>query len=368
VCALYSFETRPDNPSEMNPYKFNPLKDPRWVEFVATRGDASVFHTPEWLDALRRTYGYEPIVYTTSPPDAKLQNGVVFCQIRSWLTGSRLVSLPFSDYCEPLFNHPSDLEGILDKMGEDRNGNEPWRYIEIRPTDAHEIRSHLFLSTCDYALHRLDLSPSLSQLLGAFHKDSTQRKIRRAEREGVQYQEGRSESLLLNFYRLLILTRRRLGVPPQPLSWFRNLIDCLGEALQIRVAFKDSLAVAAMITLRYKGTLVYKYGCSDDRFHNLGGVHLLFWRSIQEAKSAGLHTFDFGRSDCDNEGLIRFKDRWGTRRTTLKYLRYTTSAKTPDAYESPAMDWKLRVAKRMLAHTPRQVLSAIGKTFYKHVG
>ena len=63
---------------------------------------ASVFHTPAWLQALRWTYGDEPVVFTTSPPTAELTNGVVFCRVKSWLTGRRLISLPFSDHCEPL--------------------------------------------------------------------------------------------------------------------------------------------------------------------------------------------------------------------------------------------------------------------------
>src|SRR5208282_5243177 len=50
-----------------------------------------------------------------------------------------------------------------------------------------------------------------------------------------------------------------------------------------------------------------KYGCSDARFNNLGGMHLLFWRSIEEAKKDGLRTFDLGRSGREGAGLNVFK-------------------------------------------------------------
>ena len=105
---------------------------------------------------------------------------------------------------------------------------------------------------------------------------STQRKILRAEKEGLIYKSGRSEELLGAFWDLFLMTRRRRLVPPQPRMWFRNLIDCFGEALQIRVAFKTRQPVASILTLRHKDTLVYKYGCSDERFHSLGGTQLLF--------------------------------------------------------------------------------------------
>ncbi|MHB8412155.1 MAG: GNAT family N-acetyltransferase [Candidatus Acidiferrales bacterium] len=352
----------------MSIYKIAPLRDPRWEDFLGSEPRASIFHTTAWLEALRRTYGYEPIVYTTSPPGRELRNGVAFCQVESWLTGRRLVSLPFSDHCDPLLDDPEELRLILGALEEGSEWTQEWDYIEMRPLRHHEIKTSFHESRYDYALHRLDLAPSLSQLFGRLHKDSTQRKIRRAEREGLRYDDGHSESLLSSFYRLLILTRRRRGVPPQPLQWFRNLIGCLGETLQIRVAFRGSRAVAAILTLRHKDTLLYKYGCSDAQFHNLGGMQLLLWRSIQEAKSAGLRTFDLGRSDCDNAGLIRFKERWGAIRSSLIYSRYTTSAESRHNYKPREAQRNLRFAKRLLSHVPGSVLSLAGDVLYKHIG
>ena len=92
------------------------------------------------------------------------------------------------------------------------------------------------------------------------------------------------ELLLDHFYRLMLLTRRRHNIPPQPKRWFQNLIECFGGALKIRVAFKDSRAISAILTLRHKDTLVYKYGCSDAQFHRLGGVQFLFWKSISRGQ------------------------------------------------------------------------------------
>jgi len=352
----------------MSVYKIAPLRDPRWSQCIEAHPRVSIFHTTAWLEALRRTYGYDPIVYTTSPPGSELRNGVVFCQVKSWLTGCRLVSLPFSDCCEPLVDDPQELRTILGALEKGTEHSQAWDYIEMRPLRHREIKTSFHQSTYDYMLHRLDLVPSLSQLFGGLHKDCTQRKIQRAEREKLRCEAGRTESLLANFYRLLIVTRRRRGIPPQPLQWFRNLIACLGEALQIRVAFHGSRPIAAILTLRHKDTLLYKYGCSEARYHNLGGMQLLLWRSIEEAKSAGLRTFDLGRSDCDNAGLIRFKDRWGAARSKITYSRYTTSAESRYNYKPREAQWKLRAGKRILRHAPTKLLSVAGEVLYKHVG
>src|SRR5207249_11725988 len=60
-----------------------------------------------------------------------------------------------------------------------------------------------------------------------------------------------------------------------------------------------------------KNTLVYKYGGSDVSYNRLGGMHLLYWNSIQDAKRWGLRFFDLGRTDVQQAGLVIFKKRWG---------------------------------------------------------
>jgi hypothetical protein len=84
---------------DMTVYEIDPMRDPRWDEFLETHQHASIFHTRRWLEALRRPYGYAPVAFTTSSPGHQIVNGLPFCQIPSWLSGRRLVSLPFSDHC-----------------------------------------------------------------------------------------------------------------------------------------------------------------------------------------------------------------------------------------------------------------------------
>ena len=348
-------------------YQIQPLEDPRWGRFLESHPHASVFHTVPWLEALRQTYGYEPIVYTTSPPREELRNGLLFCCVDSWLTGHRLVSLPFSDHCEPLLNARADLEAILSAL-EQNFRRKRLTYIEIRPVQPLLGPVPLFRSDHLYCFHQLELSPDLDMLFRNFHKDSIQRKIRRAERGDLIYRQGQSELLLDSFYRLLLLTRRRHQLPPQPMRWFRNLIACFGEAVKIRVAFKGEQPVAAILTLRHKDALVYKYGCSNAQFHNLGGMHLLFWRAIQEAKGEGLRVLDLGRSDCDNAGLITFKDRWGSARSILTYSRFTASIRSKWNFGPAGESWKLRIAKQVFSHLPDGILHSTGSLIYKHIG
>lgn len=349
----------------MTVYRTDPLRDARWAEFLRRHTHASVFHTPGWLEALRRTYGYEPIVLTTCPPGAEFTNGLAFCRVHSWLTGRRMVSLPFSDHCEPLVDSMERLGCLLDSLQRDA-AKENWKYIEVRPLSCHVNGSEAgtgFQPVKTFWRHKLDLHPDLDELFSNFHKDSVRRAIRHAERLALTYEEGTSESLLRKFYHLLLLTRRRHRLPPQPLDWFRNLVDCLGDGIQIRVVSKDGQPAASIITLHYKNSVVYKYGCWDTKFRSLRGTALLFWKTIQEAKNNGADEFDLGRSDCDQPGLIAFKDHWGTVRSTMTYWRYPAGPS-----ESPGESWKMQIARKLFAGLPDAFLATAGKFLYRHVG
>jgi lipid II:glycine glycyltransferase (peptidoglycan interpeptide bridge formation enzyme) len=343
-------------------HRTNPLEDPRWRTFVEGHPRASVFHSPEWLEALRRTYGYEPIGLTTSAPGEKITNGVVFCRVKSWLTGRRMVSLPFSDHCQPLAETEAELEHLVYALEVERATSRS-RYVEIRPIDLAGSTRSSFNTDRTFYFHRLSLKPTLDEIFHGFHKDCVQRKIRRAQREELSYEDGRSDTLLDQFYQLLTVTRRRHGLPPQPLTWFRNLIACMGDKLKIRVTSKDGRPVASILTLQNKDTLTYKYGGSDRSLSNLGGMQLLFWKTIEEAKRDGLAEFDMGRSDWHNHGLVDFKKRWGATQSELAYLRYQPQRLLPSV---PVVG--MLVARQLFALAPNGLILKVGRALYRHLG
>jgi len=325
---------------------------------------ASIFHAPCWLEALRRTYGYTPLVFTTARPGEELHNGLVFSNVRSWLVRPRLVSLPFSDHVDPLLHDAADLPGLIAVLQHGQSEGQ-WRSIELRPP-AYPGAVTSWSGFCDgqsYFLHRLDLRPSLVELFRGLQKDSIQRKIRRAEREGLVCQEGRSETQLNTFYKLTMLTRHRQGLPPPPFEWFRNVLDCLGERALIRVVLKDNQAIAAILTLHFKQTMVYKYGCSDARFHNLGGMPFVLWKTITDAKGLGATEFDLGRCDPDNAGLTTFKERFGAIRSVLTYKKYPKPG-----LSAGGSRWAESTAKRVLAALPSGLQVLAGRLIYPHIG
>ena len=340
----------------------DPLRDPRWSALAQDHPRATVFHETAWLRALAETYKYPCFAVTTSPPEEPLQDGIAFCEIESWLTGTRAVSLPFSDHAEPLLGSNSDILDLQRWVPlACRHCN--WQHIEMRTLDGGQRAYDAGVVKERYLLHLLDLSPSSQDLFRNLHRDSMQRRIRHADRAGLQYERGSSTPLLAAFYKLLVRTRGRHGIPPQPRAWFKALMAEFGPRAEIRVAKKDDVPIAAMLTLRHGATVVYKYGCSDERFHSLGGVPFLFWKLIEESKCEDFALIDLGRTDLKNESLARFKDHLGARRTNLAYLRYPLGNHSDR--DAAAVT---KLVRRLSAVVPHSLLSAVGSRLYRHAG
>jgi lipid II:glycine glycyltransferase (peptidoglycan interpeptide bridge formation enzyme) len=221
-----------------------------------------------------------------------------------------------------------------------------------------------FSTSQSFLLHTMDLSGGLDSVAARFHKNHVLRKIRRSEREGLRCVEGHDKELLNAFYGLLVRTRRRHGLPPQPLEWFEAILNCLAGRAAIRVAYKGTTAVAAVVTLTHRGTVTYKYGASDETWHSLGGMQLLLWKTIEDASARGFTELDMGRSAIDQPGLVAFKEHWGTTRENLTYV----TCPKPSPIRAGLMRGTVGVARWVLSHSPRAALVRLGRAFYHHAG
>lgn len=98
-----------------------------------------------------------------------------------------------------------------------------------------------------------------------------------------------------------------------------------------------------------------------DKFR-IGGF---VWKTIQDAKTRGFEELDMGRTDCDEPGLIAFKEHWGASRSLLTYLRYPIPA--PMTLVT-ADSWQIKMAKKIAGIVPIPTLATAGKFLYRHVG
>jgi hypothetical protein len=303
---------RPPGPVEI----LDPLTDRAWHAEVAAHPHGSVFHTATWAEVLRRTYGHR-LTYARFAIDGATIALVPLAEVRSWLTGTRGVSLPFTDHCEPLvFEKCAGLFPALCAFGASRG----WRHVELRgdsilPADAKP-------STC-FAGHELDLTPGPERVAANF-TPAVRRAIRKAESNKFEVETGSSLQLTRAYYRLHVATRRRQGAPPQSWSFFRRLQECMLErgAGFVALAKWGKQPIAGGVFLHTDKKAVYKYGAADRAFQELRPSNLVMATAIRKLAEQGIESLSFGRTSLLNEGLRRFKEGWGAVETAIQYYRY----------------------------------------------
>jgi CelD/BcsL family acetyltransferase involved in cellulose biosynthesis len=304
----------------------DPLSDGSWDHDVAAHPDATFFHGAAWARVLHRTYGHKPIYLRFYRGEGDLMALLPLMDVRSWVTGRRGISLPFSDFCGPLIFGTESVDFLfppLMEMGRERK----WRHFEIReqkPGGDGGGGSRSSASEGETLLgHRLDLRVGEEELLRGV-KSSVRRALRKSERSGLSVEVTDTREALREFYGLHALTRRKHGLPPQPLSFFLNIEEDvfragLGFVVVARLGVRP---VAANVYFRSGKKAIYKFGASDPQFQALRGSNLVMWEGIRFLTHEGVESLHFGRTSGGNEGLRRYKLSWGAREEPLGYLKH----------------------------------------------
>jgi predicted N-acyltransferase len=187
--------------------------------------------------------------------------------------------------------------------------------------------------------------------------------VRRADRGGLEEKCGRSEELLKAFYTMFVATRARHFLPPIPYIWFRNLAQCLGDKLEVRMAHRGAIPLAAILMLRFKDTVYYKYSGSDVAFNKFGATPWLLWKAIVAAKSNNAIKLDMGRTEENNVTLSVFKNHWVSEPKLLTYWRF------PERTLIGSLEgWKFNTARRVFSYMPNALLRITGRLIYRHIG
>ena len=142
---------------------------------------------------------------------------VCLAPISDWHFGL-VLSLPFTDYCQPIASDEDSFNKANQKIIE-YGKHAKWRYIEWREG------KHYFQETMpsvSFYSHELILENDEDSIFSKF-RDSTRRNIQKAQKQGVQVDIYQSFESVKNYFHLNRQTRKAHGLPPQPFSFFRKI-------------------------------------------------------------------------------------------------------------------------------------------------
>jgi hypothetical protein len=300
----------------------DPLTDPNWDRDVVSHPDYTFFHSAAWAKVLNKTYGHEP-VYLRFSRRGDLAALLPIMDVRSLVTGRRGVSLPFTDFCGPLMFGSENTEFVVPKLFEIARERK-WKHFEIRERKTLQPSAPAAVA---FLGHSLDLRGSEEELLGRL-KSSVRRALRKAERSDLRIEVVNSREAVLQYYQLHVRTRKKHGLPPQPLSFFLNIYEHvidpgLGFIVLARIGSRPA---AANVYFLFGKRAVYKFGASDENVQELRGSNMVMWEGIRFLAQSGAESLHFGRTSLGNEGLRRYKLTWGTKEEKIEYLKFDSVA------------------------------------------
>lgn len=333
---------------------FEPLQQAydQWRTLRSLSPQTTLYHSEPWIDALRMTYGFE-FRAAILELGGVARAGALFARVRrpfaKWW-----VALPFSDACPPLSLEQDAGADLLIQLGQGF-GNERF---EVRGTTAPRC----WQSADHFLSWEIDISGSLPRLYGGL-ETNFRRNVAKARKSGIGIEHGNSSEIVSRFYRLHQRSRRRLGLPCQPLRFFDVLRQRFGESIDVWLASHQDQDIAAVFLLGDRDTLHYKWSARHSA-ETSGAGHLLTW-SLVEHWVGKFQRLDLGRSDIRNGGLNRFKRGLGGRPTPLPYAFFPTAPHSPRSSE--VLSTKRRILTEVWRLLPEPLCRGIERFGYRYL-
>lgn len=342
----------------MHHLTINPAVYPGWNRLLLESGQHSFFHTSNWARVLQDAYHFKPAYFVSLHGD-RIVSLAPLMEVKSFLTGRRAVSLPFTDECPLVFWNQAHFQKYFDLLAKQakRSG---WRYMEWRGGERYFQGKTPF---CQFYVHTLKLSDNEKNMLSGF-RSSTRRNINKARKTGVRIDISDSLESVKTFYRLNCMTRKIHGLPPQPFQFFRLIYEhIISKKKGIVVLARDQdHPVAGAVYFHFGENAIYKYGASDRKFQHLRANNLVMWEAIKWYGARGFQNFSFGRTSPGNSGLLQFKRGWGVTEEIRHYFRFNLGT---GSFVGEAS--KHQAGYEMFRKMPEPLLKLAGTILYRHV-
>jgi len=331
-----------------------------WRSYVERHPEGLVYHLPQWKETLEQSFGHRPFYLFARDDEGRFLGTLPLFQVKSPLTGNRLVSLPFSYVCGPIADSES-VKAQLVSRAQELCHELGCHYLEIRAMR----RLSVDMKVSEYfSTYILELSNDPSAVWKKLERRSARWPIGKAERDGVTVRVDNSIEGIKMFNKLNQRTKRNLGVPAHPLVFLENIGTKLAGHFRVYLAEVSGKAIAGILCLSLRDRVIDAYAASDERYLSCHANDLLVWRAIEDCCKNGYCRFDFGKTPRDNEGLGRFKRKWGAQQHALYYHYYPI---LPKLISSERSGQKYRLLTGFWKKLPLSLTQTMGSMMFRHL-
>jgi len=338
----------------------DPRTDPRWRGLAATPA-GSLFTSPPWIAAICDGYGFTPEARVLLDADGRATDGFAWFRVAD-IRGDRLSSLPFSDRAEPFARDLAAWRALA------RDATGTGLPLTVRCfDDAPPVDDPGMARVGEAAWHGTPLDGSIEEIEARLSAGA-RRNARAAARAGVRVEASTRVDAVRRFHRLHVaLRKRKYRLLAQPVGFFEGIHEAFADddAVLVLLARVDGEPIAGAIYLVWNDVLYYKFGASLGEHLALRPNEAIFREAIRIAHERGLRLLDWGLSDLDQPGLLRFKRKWGGVERRIVMLR-RDGAPAPQSAEGAGR--MLGDLTRLLTDdtVPDEITARAGAVLYRY--
>lgn len=282
----------------------------RWSAFVERCAEATFFHRIEWKDVIEQVFQHRTH-YLLAERDGSIVGVLPLAQVKSWIFGHSLVSLPFCVYGGSAATEPAAAKRLhlaANELGRKLGAD----HLELRHRDIKEPawpQQNLYVT-----FRKPILSNAEANMLAIPRKQRAM--VRKGIKNGLRSEFDVSAD---RFFALYADNVHRHGTPPLPRRYFETLLRLFGADCRIlTVVDMQGAPLSSVLVFYFRDEVLPYYAGDDVRGRDLAANDFKYWELMRDAGERGYRVFDYGRSK-QGTGSFDFKRNWGFEPTPLHY-------------------------------------------------
>ena len=322
-----------------------------WARYVERFPGASLFHHPDWSEAVQRVFGHTPR-HLLARRAADVVGVLPLVEVRSLFGGRMLISVPYGTYGGMLADN-ADACAALARSAADVANHTGARVLELRSAAA---LAPGFEELPGYVGFLRELPTRAADVAATLPKRARAAARHARDRDGMVVRHGVEQLPIV--WNLYCRSMRRIGSVNYPIALFHELHTRLGARMWVALAWAGKQPVCGTVCFVFRNTIMPYVLGADERLRGDGAANLLYWSLMECAVAAGLRWFDYGRSRADNVGAVAFKKNQGFEPRALDYQRYV-----PPGCRAPNLrpdNPRFALARRVWSHLPLRITRPLG--------
>jgi FemAB-related protein (PEP-CTERM system-associated) len=328
-----------------------------WDEFVQRCPQATFFHRAGWKTVIETAFRHRTY-FLYAELDGVIQGVLPLAEIKSWLFGHSLSSLPFCAY-GGIAADSTAASLALDQAAQQLARQLNVDHLEYRSAKAiHPDWAHKDL----YVTFRKEIFADDEKNMLAIP-----RKQRAMVRKGIKGGlRSEIDASVDRFFALYSDNWHRHGTPALSKRYFQLLQEVFREDCEVlTVTDAEGHPLSSVLSFYFRNEVLPYYAGDDERAREHAANDFKYWELMRNTAARGCRVFDYGRSKIGT-GSYAFKRNWGFEPVALPYeYQLLRALSVPD--QNP-LNPKYQVFIALWRKLPRVLVDRIGPHIVRSLG